>query len=451
MRPGAFPERLLAFLLAAYALVSAWDFSARPACIDYYQFWVVGRAVAAKETQDVYSDAERKRLGELYWQRSLAEAQARKDAAATSNGANAALPPTKRLQAASQRRELETYSTPWLYALFGLASGPDYDASQLAFQRTSLLAYAAAILLLARILGFSAAASALALGALLQWFNPFVDDTLAGNVNRLQLLVLAVVLWLECRARWPGRHLAAGAILGALLAFKPNLAAVSAMLVIGWAFRGAAGRVLQSLAGQVAGVVAAVLASAAVFGSLAPWSAWAREFPRLLAAGSPAAGSAAEGNYSLARLLRDGAGVALGPALPGVLLLAVLGALAVARKRERARPGEDDVPREVLLAGVGAALSLLGAELAWQHYFVALVPLAMALLARPLDGGAHGRLRSALAAVGLAMVSLQNVGRLLDLHAPAAGAGVVAGGTLVLCLLGTAEIARPRPAAVAAA
>jgi len=25
------PERLLAFLLAAYALVSAWDFSARPA------------------------------------------------------------------------------------------------------------------------------------------------------------------------------------------------------------------------------------------------------------------------------------------------------------------------------------------------------------------------------------------------------------------------------------
>ena len=267
------PERLLAFLLAAYALVSAWDFSGRPACIDYYQFWVVGRAVAAKETHDVYSDGERRRLGEEYWQRALADAKEKRPAG---SDASTQTPPTRRLQAARQRRELETYSTPWFYTLFGVFGGADYDRSQDAFQRASLVAYVAAILLLARLLGFSVAAAALSVAALLQWFNPFVDDVIAGNVNRLQLFVLAIFLWIECRGRFPARHAVAGALLGALLAFKPNLAAVAAVVVLGWAVAGEKRRLVQSLAGQVFGVIACVLASAWFFGSLAPWSASGR-------------------------------------------------------------------------------------------------------------------------------------------------------------------------------
>src|SRR5262245_4197984 len=166
MRPGASPERLLAFLLAAYALLSAWDTSVRPACIDYYQFWVVGRAVRLKESTDVYSASERKRLGDVYWQRAVADSEARAGGSAHRTQA----PTTKRLQAANQRQELETFSTPWFYTLFGLFSGADYEKSQGVFQRASLVAYAAAILLLARLLGFSPAAAALLLAALLQWF-----------------------------------------------------------------------------------------------------------------------------------------------------------------------------------------------------------------------------------------------------------------------------------------
>ena len=439
MRPGASPERLLAFLLAAYALVSAWDTSVRPACIDYYQFWVVGRVVKLKESSDVYSDAERKRLGGVYWQRAVADSEARAPRPSDGSARRAPAPTTKRLQAANQRQELETFSTPWFYTVFGLFSGADYERSQDLFQRASLVAYAAAILLLARLLGFSGAAAALLLAALLQWFNPFLDDVVAGNVNRIQLLVVAVFLWLECRAAFPGRHALAGAILGSLLAFKPNLAAIAAVVLLGWGFAGEIRRVVLSIAGMILGILASVLVSARFFGSFAPWGSWSGELSKLMTPGSPSAGDAREGNFSFVRLLESSAGVTPGLALPLALLAATILTLVLERRRPGAR---DRSARVVLLVGIGAVFSLLSTELAWQHYFVAAVPLAMYLL-RPASGPL---LSTALALVALAMVSLQNVGRLFDLQKPAAGAAVVSAGTLILFGLGLCALARPREA-----
>jgi len=192
-----------------------------------------------------------------------------------------------------------------------------------------------------------------------------------------------------------------------------------------------------SLAGQVAGVLAAVVASIEFFGSAAPWSAWLRELPRLMAAGSPIAGDAREGNYALVRLLRDSAGVSLGPVIPALLVLATIAALVGGRRRSARAPSAPDPSRTVLLVGLGAALSLLSTELAWQHYFVAVVPLAL-FLVRP----ATRLVPALLACTGLAMVALQNVGRLFDLHEPAAGAALVAGGTLLLFATGLREVAR---------
>ena len=470
MRAGAFPERALAFLLAAYAIVSAWDFSGRPACIDYYQFWVVGRAVHAKETPDVYSPSERKRLGESYWQRAVAEESARlRDAppSPADPSKRASPPPSKRLQSANQRRELETFSTPWFYTLFGLLGGNDYDASQDLFQRVSLLAYVAAIALLARMLGYSSTGTCLWIAALLQVFNPFVDDTIAGNVNRIQLLALALYLvvahggWMasapgaqlsgEARASTGARptmvrDLAGGFLLGGTLAFKPNLAAIAGVLGLGWLVTGGTRRVVATALGLLLGAATAVFVSAAFFDSLEPWRGWMRELPRLLAPGSPSAGDASEGNYSLARLLRDRAGFAPGAALPAGLLVLVASALVAARVRRPVRSAGplDLVARDVLLLGLGACVTLLGSELAWQHYFVATIPLAMFLL-RPTEDRAHPAATS-LALAAIAMVALQTVGRLLGLHDPSAGAAVMAGGTLLLFLLGVEELARPRTA-----
>jgi hypothetical protein len=240
--------------------------------------------------------------------------------------------------------------------------------------------------------------------------------------------------------------LAGGFLLGATLAFKPNLAAIAGTLGLGWLVAGGTRRVVATALGLLLGAVAAVLLSAAFFGSFEPWRAWMADLPRLLAPGSPSAGGASDGNYSLARLLRDRAGISLGAVLPAVLLALVAAALVAARVR---RPKSDTAPltpvaRDVLLLGLGACVTLLGSELAWQHYFVATVPLAMFLL-RPTEERPRP-VAIGLALVAIAMVALQTVGRLFDLHEPSAGAAVMAGGTLVCFALGIGELARRRPA-----
>lgn len=432
------PEWLLAFLLASHALISQWQLAGQQACIDYYQFWVVGRAVAAGEMREIYSDAERKRVGESAFQRALAEARATSPSAAQP-------PATPHLQAAAQRRVLETYSTPWLYAVVGLLSRADYEASQTLFERGSFVLYVAAIALLARMLGASAFALAFWLVALLTWFNPQLDDVLVGNVNRFQLFLLVLSLWIETRARTSAGRSTAGVLLGATLAFKPNLAAAVVVLLLGWAVAREFRRLLATAAGIALGAAASVLAAGAYFHSLRPWREWLAEIPRLTAPGNAVAGSALNGNLSLARLLQDGIGVAVSPWFALALLAAVAPAL-FARRHRRASTLEPEHGAEptLRLVGIGAVLSLLAVEPTWEHYYVAVVPLAMVLL-RPVenDGGARPILRVA-AVLGLAFVSLQTVGRLFDLHDARSAAIVLSAGALALFVAGLVDLAQWR-------
>ncbi len=428
------PEWLLAFLLASHALISQWQLAGQQACIDYYQFWVVGRAVAAGEMREIYSDTERRSVGELAFQRALAEARA-------SAPREAQPPATQHLQVAAQRRVLETYSTPWLYSVVGLLSRADYEASQTLFERGSLVLYVAAILLLGHLLGASPLALALWLVALLSWFNPQFDDVLVGNVNRLQLFLLVLCVWIETRARSPAGRVCAGVLLGATLAFKPNLAGAVVVLLLGWTVAREFRRLLATAVGIAVGVSASVLAAGAYFHSLLPWRAWLAEIRHLAAPGSAVAGSARDGNLSLSRLLQDGIGVAIGPWLALALLAAVAAVLVARRRRREPEGGAEPTIR---LLGLGAVLSLLAAEPSWEHYYVAVVPLTMVLL-RPAerDGGTLPYLRVA-AVLGLALVSLQNVGRLLDLHDARAAAIVLSTGALTLFLAGLVDLARWR-------
>ena len=168
----------IALAIAVFAAVSALVAGTRPACIDYYEFWVVGRAVRGNRAGDIYTDAERARLGEVAWNEAL------------SAQASSATPdvPSKRIQAAGQRRVLETYSTPWMYTLLGLASTGDYDADQARFEAFSTLVFLLAIAAFGRLLGYSALRIALCAWFFTStWFKPFSDELIAGNVNRIQV------------------------------------------------------------------------------------------------------------------------------------------------------------------------------------------------------------------------------------------------------------------------
>jgi len=436
-----------AIAIVIFATVSALSAGSRPACIDFYQFWVVGRAVGEHRAHDVYTDAERKRLGELAWN----EAMSAQNSSATPSV------PSKRILAAQERQVLETYSTPWMYTLFGCASSGDYDVDQTRFQVFSTLAFVLAIAALGQLLGYGALG--IALWVLLftsPWFKPFSDELIAGNVNRLQIACLALFAWLASRERWKHAQLLAGFVLGAAIAFKPNLAIVAVMLAIGWGVTRQNAKLARQGAGVAAGALVAFAISCAFFGSARVWSDWIRTIPELLSQGA-----SASGNYAFPRLVHDVAGFSASrsPAFDLVVRMLpfeLLALFAVALVRARARPSAmvreaepesdrtfDRAAFDVLLVGLGATISVLTTDLVWLHYYMLCVPLALFTL-RPERIGAAGAGRWALRAIafaGTALVSLQLFIRMLDIPRPSAASPYVNIGALLLLGASLADLA----------
>ena len=374
---SADPTRLLAVLVLLLAVIQGFAFGSRFAGIDFYQFWVVGQAVREPGVGDVYSNAEGQRLGQLFLERAAAEAGPPVTGQA----------PPRRLLAASARQVLEAYSTPWLYTLFGALSSGNFDRDQGRFQALSLAAQVAALLLIARLLGFSWTAAAMATVVFTAWFAPTTSEIRVGNVNRLQLGLLALVLLLRARdRRWC--RLAAGVALGMAVAFKPNLGYAAVTLLGGTAVLGRWRTLIDLAAGTAAGMLVAFGLSSWLFGTPRAWLSWLEHVTLLLGAHDR---TLAAGNFALSRVLDERFGVSVGGVL-SVPLLAL--ALAVAWRARAAsgcesdsshasRPLLDELCLDVLLVSLGAAASLLGSPLAWLHYFVLVTPLALWLL-RPL-------------------------------------------------------------------
>jgi hypothetical protein len=419
-------------LLAIVALASGLSLGSRQACIDYYQFWVVGRAASRHQTSDPYTSDERARLGEAAY-REIFTLPAGPDAK----------PPFARIAAATQRRVLETYSTPWMYTLFGIASSSDYDADQDRFEALSTIAYALAIAVMCRLLGFSWLESGACVALCILWFKPFEDEVIAGNVNRIQVASIGLFAWVQSRERWRSRHVLAGVVLGLAIAFKPNLALIAVALAIGWAITRELRKLAHAATGWTIGVAIAIAWSSAYFRSARVWSAWLRTIPELLSQGRLAGG----GNYALARLVADQTGVWLPRALPFVFLALV--ALAVATGRTRRADAAHDVRSELsfdfTLAGLGATISVLATELVWLHYSLLCVPLALCMLRPPGASSArHARWPARVAAiVALLLIGLDLLMLVVTIPRPSAASPYVNCGALLLVALAAIELARP--------
>ena len=433
-------------LVLASAFLAAWGESRRWGGIDYYQFWVVGRAVAGGEAGDVYSDAERARLGEAYWkaaQRELAAVQVPGADPAALEG------PGLRFQAARMRQKLETYSTPFLYTLVGLAATGDYFADQERFHHASLIVFALAIFALARRAGFPPLASALALAAFLLVFAPFSSDVRVGNVNRLLLGFVALALWLRSGARWRMRQVLAGFVLGCAAMFKPNLAFVLAALGAGDLARRRWRELFQLALGVALGALFAFGVSSAYFGGTGAWTSWAREVPELMEQYDHAL---VRGNFALSRLLRETRSLGDQPLVYLAVLVALFVAILFLSRRAGRReleggaaPERADAEWDVLLAGAGGALSLLTAQLAWIHYFLLAIPLALYLLRpRPEKAERGTALLRRVAALGATLcVGSRSLAGFSE--AGPRGAALVSGGTLVLFLLAASDAPRAAP------
>jgi hypothetical protein len=426
--------KVFCFTAAIFAIVQAWKLSERLACIDFYQFWTAGQVVRETQSEDIYATAERQRLGKLMLERAEVEAGSSPQAKATS----------KRFQSARSRDVLETYSTPWLYTVFALASGGNYDKDQDRYLHFSLLCLVFGVAAISTILDFTPAAGAIAVAVLVTWFFPAKSEMFVGNVNRVQLALLAFFLLIQSRESWRWRHAAGGFALGSAVVFKPNLGFVALTLTLGWAVFKRYRKLLLESAGMVLGGLFSVAASAWYFRSFRPWLSWARELSRLM---SEYDMSVSRGNFSLARLVRDSVGEGVTSLFPilffgvvvFVLVRSMLKAGASSVQSDGCLDAKWDLHWDVLLVSLGASVSLLAVQLAWLHYFVLTIPAVLYLL-RPTastEGTASARrvILRVIAVAGGIMVAMDPQALFQWDTSDYESALLVSGGTLILFAL----------------
>jgi hypothetical protein len=86
---------------------------------------------------------------------------------------------------------VETVATPFLYAAFLPLTSLDFESAHRTYSGVSLLAFLAGVALLARSAGFQMPAAAVVAGVLGLSFAPLVSDLVVGNMNSLQLALVA--------------------------------------------------------------------------------------------------------------------------------------------------------------------------------------------------------------------------------------------------------------------
>jgi len=412
-------DRRTFFALVVLVILIArlfWIAIAQPASgADFAQFWTLALGAPARGVTNPYSAEARQQL--LVSGLQLAEQQD---------------PRSARLDRALKiRRTIESFSTPFLYLAFVPWSGPAYDESLDRYRLFSLACLLLGAALLCRLAGLDWAFTCAALLALIWFSDSVIADAQVANVNTVQLALLGLYVWLA-RELGTVRQLAAGAVLGVLVAFKPTLGLIPLFLALGWLFRGERERLVRQGVGVTAAVALAVLASSVWLGSGRAWLDWAAGLGDLEQISDVRVNA---GNFGLPRMLSELGAAETWPFLLGGLT--VVFAVCAWRGSRRESPAAFD--RDFLVVGLACAVSLLALRLAWVHYFVLAAPLALCLL---------GRVGSRVEGLAVAAASLLALGGPLRTFMPNAdlwqqAVGLVTG-TSLLALIGFAKLASSR-------
>ena len=321
----------LAAVTALWAASVVWRQNERAAGLDFYIYFVAGQLAGRDDVANIYDAEVQARVGEEYFER------------AQRSGSEL------RKYDAGRRRRLDLVSSPFLFSTMRWVSR-DYDRALTQYHAFLLFCFSAGVLLLCRAARVSWAAALFLLAALLLGYRGFEADLRVGNVNSIQLLLIAIAVAFA-RVRW--------LVFGLLIAFKPNLLFVPLLFFIAERARWRANVIQGALGGAIAFVVASV-----TYGSPRVWLQWV---------------SAANAFYHrLPTRMERNVTPALelfhqyGEWLSYVLAFALLAIVIVRMKR--------GVPDAGLLAGLGIMIYLLTANVVWLHYMVLALPLAIALL-----------------------------------------------------------------------
>ena len=353
----------VAFVLAAAALVYAWRQGRSAVGVDFFQFWAGSQI--AREVDDLYAQETRvsqyRPFTEAAWNRGRSE---------------------RMLVAARLRTEFEFFSTPFLYTTFAPLPGA-YEPAFLTYRIVSLAALVGGVLLLARAAGLGWGPAALILAFVLTLFQPVKTDIRVGNVNFLQLFVIALAVWVaRGEERW--RAIATGALLALVTAFKPNLAPVLPLLLAYRLIAREKAKLVWEAVGGLAGAAVAVVVSSIYFRGFDAWLEWLGAARNLATTFLPLS----QGNVTPVLRLANAYGAGATYVVAAILAAIVIAALIRAKSRSA-----------LIVVSLALLIYLLSATLVWTHYLVLALPAAIALVADP-------GWRRALGILGLTLVGL---------------------------------------------
>ena len=362
--------------------------------IDFYQFWgvpIAHRTIAASPYRDPPA-----------YERAL-------------NGIADASDNAKLKHANGFRRSLETMATPFFYSAFAIAPG-DFETAQALFTLLLYASTAIGVFLLARVRGLSPGlAACLALFVELT-FNPFVQDVRVSNVNSLQFLYVAAMVYVAAGDRYPRSATLESLYVGSLaffVLFKPNTPWIALALAAHYGIARGMRKLAVGVACACVGGMIAVGLGAWFFHDANVWLDWFR-FTQGMNGGSLVR-TVEQGNLSPVMLLSERSGsfglltyallVTTWLAFAVILAMTSMGRrfgdLLPAARRTLADPG--------LAASLGVVFTLATSPLVWPFYHLfALVP--MILHFRPREAP---RMAACIAFSYLAMTSplLELLGR----------------------------------------
>jgi hypothetical protein len=395
LQPSFRPSFILTLLLLMSTMVFRWQASVGAPTIDFFTAWAVGQSLKNNPHANIYaSETQRQMASVLQRNASLPDASMQQKLASSI---------TSQLYANAKG---QVTGSPFFYATLSLFSTGHYETDRIHFIVCSFLFFIAAIVLLCYLLNYSLLATALALLFLSSCYGPGSADVFVGNVNQIQLLVVA--LCILCMTQ--SRTFVAGLILGLGMMFKPNifLVCVAGALVYGLDRRYK--KVLSLLLGAFVGMDVALAVSIGFCGQAATWA----EFARSLSGTLGFAPTFEHENCGLTSLIYHWTQMRSSLVILGVLLAALGCVAALTRQRyssggvsaqsghdmERERPLHD----AFAIGGLGCGMMLLSSNLVWFHYYVLLIPTILYLI-RP---SARNRSRTSVEVLsgGLALMAL---------------------------------------------
>lgn len=343
-------------LFALFMSVARWRSKAPR---DFYQFWGVGEAVRRHAVVDIYSEADRSRIGEEL--------------------SRAAVRGSSSMRMASHiRTKLEPAGTPFLYAVFDLVATGRFERDYRWYRIASGLFFVLGLFYLTQVAGLGAGWGALFVLITTQIFYPLRVDITAANVNQLQIGYFAALIELSRRRSTSALAAAEGAGLAFGFLFKPTMAYVCLFLVVLEVSNGQWERLMWQAVSFLAASAVAVAVTSWRFGSAVSWPHWFSEFQgmvfqRKFTSQSMAAMVFGIDNMAVDRLLSIlgvGAIIALimttqpnGRSTPHALRMDARGRLHAADFRER-----------WLAISLGMGVYIGTAPLVHGHYFVLMLP-----------------------------------------------------------------------------